>query len=106
FRRVHLAADQAQNKLMIVLEQAGRIDQVRAANAIENVRDRYSRGDQARGIRSDLVFGYAAALNDDRSHSVETIDARLEVISGDFPKIVGRNPVRSKTVSQNRKSGE
>ena len=39
FRRAHLAADQAKHQLMVVLQQAGRIDQIGPANGIENIRD-------------------------------------------------------------------
>ena len=55
---------------------------------------------------SDLIFRNAAALNDHRGHPVETIDARFDIVRGDFPEIFRRNGIGSQAVTDDRKCRE
>src|SRR5580700_9495061 len=98
FGRMYLAADQAQNELMVIFEQAGRIDEIRATNSVQNVGDGDTRGQQARGIRRNLKFRNAATLHDHCGDAIEAVEARLQVVGSNFPKIglgdrVGRQAV-------------
>src|SRR6266853_3949482 len=104
--RMNLAADQAEHQLVIIFEKAGRIDEIGFFYAVENVRDSNSGRDQARGIGSDLIFRDAAALHDDRGDASEAIKSWLEVVGGDFPKMIGRGGIGSEAVTENWERGE
>ena len=86
--RARLAADQAQHQLVIVLEQARRVDQVAAADRVEEVRDGDLRLQQLRRIGLDLELRLLAALHDDRRHAGHAIQPRLEVVGRQLPQRV------------------
>jgi len=88
-------------KLMVMLDQARRIDQICSAESIKNVLDRYICGQQARGFRRDLELRNSATLNDYRRDAVQPIKARLQVIGGDFPQSVLRHSIRRQAVADN-----
>ena len=67
----NLAADETEHKLMIVFDQAGRINQICAANRIEDFRDRHPSRRETRRIGRYLKFRNPAALNDDCRHAVQ-----------------------------------
>src|SRR5215475_6535901 len=92
--------------MVIAFDEAGRVDDIGAADGIENVVDGDAGGYEARGIRGNLKFGDAAALYDDRGDAVEAIHARLDVVGSDFPKFVGRNAIGSEAVADDRKYRE
>jgi hypothetical protein len=73
----HLAADEAQHKLVIVLDQPRRIDKICAAESLENVLHRNAGGQQARRFRRDLELRNSATLDDHRRDAVQPIEARL-----------------------------
>ncbi len=95
FGRSHLAADQAKHQLVFVLQQAGRIDQVGFPNGVQNIGNSDPRGVQPSGIRSDLELRHTAALDENKRHAVEPVDARLQIVGGDFPELALGNGVGS-----------
>src|SRR5579862_7017232 len=74
---MYLATDQSQHEMMVALDKAGRVDQVRASDYIQDVGDRYSRHGQTCGVRCDLEFRDTAALYHDRRHAIQPVQARL-----------------------------
>ncbi len=106
FGSTHLAADETEHEVVVVFEKSGRIDQIRAANGIQDLCNRDARGQKARGIGHHLKFGDTAALNDYRGDAVETVDARLQIIGRDFPELVGRKRVRRQAVANDGEYGE
>src|SRR6266478_3401956 len=105
-RRLNPAADQAEHQLVIIFEEAGRIDEIGFFYAVENVGDGHSSRNQARRIGSDVIFRDAAALHNDRGDAIESIQARLDIVGGDFPKMIRRDGVGSEAVTQNWKCRE
>src|SRR5712692_5717419 len=91
---------------MIVLDETGRIDEVRAANGIENVVDGNAGREKARRFGRHLEFRNSATLNENGGNAIEPIDARLEVVSGNFPELVLRNGVGGQAVTEDGKRGE
>ncbi len=53
-RRADLPIHQSEIELMILLQQAGRVDQIRPAHRIEYVGDGHARGQQLCGVGHDL----------------------------------------------------
>src|ERR1700688_783052 len=53
-----------------------------------------------------MKLRYLAALHSDSAHAQYAIQWRLELIGSQFPELRLRKPVRSETVSENRKSSE
>ena len=92
--------------MMLMLKKAGRINQIRAANRIEYLRDRDAGGKKARGIGHHLKFWNAAALNDYRGDAVQPVDARFHIIRRDFPESVRRNGVRSQAIANDGEHGK
>src|SRR6516164_4054257 len=105
-RCTNLAADETQHKLVLVFEQAGRIDQVGATNGVENVRDGDTGRVKPRRIGSDLKLGDASALHQDGGDAVQAIDARLEIVGGNFPEFVLGNAVRRQAVADDGKGSK
>src|SRR5262249_10704071 len=103
FGSVNLAADESEDEMVVTFDEAGRIDDVGAANGVEDVVDGDAGGDEARGIGRDLEFRDAAALNNYCCDAVQAIHARLDVVGGDFPKLVGRDAFGSEAVADDRK---
>src|SRR6266436_8257414 len=106
FRRANLAADQAEHQLMIVLDETGRVDQIGLANGVENIVDGDTRREEARRFGRDMELWNAAPLNENRGHAIEAVDAWLEIVSGDFPKLALRKGVRSEAVAEDGKCSE
>ena len=93
FRSAHLPADETQYELMTMLDQARRIDEIRAFDGVQDVRDGNPRSKEACRIRCDLKFGNAAALYDDCRNAIEPVEARLKVVGGNLPQFVRRQRV-------------
>ena len=91
---------------MIVLDKTGRVDEVRAADGIENIVDGDAGRKKASRLGHDLEFRNAATLNENGSDTIEPVDARLEVVGGNFPKLILRNGVGRQAVTENGKRGE
>src|SRR5439155_6999412 len=91
---------------MIVLDEPRRIDEVGAANGIENIVDGDARRKKASRFGHDVELWNAAALHKDGSNAIEPVDARLEVVGGNFPKLILRNGVGRQAVAENGKRGE
>src|SRR5258706_2619798 len=72
---------------MTVLDQARRIDQIRALNGVQNVLDCDSRGEEAHWIRRYLKFGNAPALYDDGRNAVQPVESRLKGVGSNFPQL-------------------
>jgi hypothetical protein len=101
-----LPADQREDQLMVMLKQSRRIDQICAANGLKNVRDSDACREQTRGIGCHLKFRHPATLHQHGGNSIETVQARLQIVSGQLPKLILRNGVRREAVSQYRKGSE
>src|SRR6266478_6541772 len=81
----HLPADETKHKMMLMLKKSGRINQIRAANRIQYLRDRDAGGEKACGIGHHLKFWNAATLDDYRGDAVQSVDPRFHIIRRDFP---------------------
>ena len=104
--RMNLSADQAEHQLMIVFEEAGRIDEICFSYAVENVGNRHASGNQPRGIGSDLIFGHAAALNNHGSHAIQPVQSRLDIVGGHLPNVFRGNRIGGQAVTENWKCCE
>ena len=104
--RSNLAADEAEDQLMIVLDQAGGVDEVRAANGVENVVDGDAGREEARRFGRYLEFRDAATLNENGGNAIEPVYARLEVVSGDFPELILRNRVGGQAIAKDWERGK
>src|SRR5438477_7732323 len=91
---------------MIVLDEPRRIDEVGAADGIENIVDGDARRKKASRFGHDLEFRNAATLNENGSDTIEPVDAWLDVVGGDFPKLVLWDGVRGEAVTKNRKGSK
>ena len=91
---------------MIAFEQAGRIDQVGAPHGIENIGDGHVGLEQLRGVRADLEFRLFPALHEDGGNAIQPVQARLDVIGRQLPKIGLRCRVRGQAVADDGKAGE
>ena len=60
---MHLAADQAEDELMVLFQQCRRIDQVTFRSNVQDIRDCDLRFDQFFRVGLHLKFGFLAALN-------------------------------------------
>ena len=92
-RRSNLAADQAENQLMIILDETGRVDEVGPADGLENIVDSDAGGEQTRRVGRYLELRNAAALHENGGNTIEPVHAWLDVVGGNFPKPVLRDRV-------------
>src|SRR5256885_12983517 len=102
----NLTADEPKHEVMFAFDQAGRFDDVRPTNRVENIVDGNTGSDETRRIRGDLKFRNSAALYDYRGYAVKTIHARLDLVCGDFPKLGRGNAIGRETVTDDRENGE
>src|SRR5206468_10148079 len=91
---------------MIVFDKTRRVDEVGAADGIENIVDGGAGRKKASRLGHDLKFRNAAALHKDGSNAIEPVHARLDVVGGNLPKFVLRNGVGGQAVAENGKRGE
>src|SRR5712692_9521984 len=91
---------------MTMLDQPGGIDEIRAFDGVQDVRDGNPRSKEAGRVRSDLKFGNAAALYDDCRNTVQPIEARFKVVGRNLPKLVRRYGVGGKAVTNDGKDRE
>ena len=92
-RRSNLAADQAENQLMIILDETGRVDEVGPADGLENIVDGDAGGEQTRRVGRYLELRNAATLHENGGNTIEPVHAWLDVVGGNFPKPVLRDRV-------------
>ena len=101
-----LAGDQRQRELVIVLDQAGRIDHVGLRDRVQNAGHRHLRLQKLRGVGLDLEFGNLAALQHHHRHAVHAIEPRLDGVVGELPELRLRHGVRGQAVAENRERRE
>src|SRR5713226_2290360 len=106
FWSANLATDETQYKLMTVLDQPRRIDEIGTFDGVQNVRDSNPHSMEARGVGRHLKFGNAAPLYDHDRNAIEPVEARLKVVSGNLPQLVWRNSVRRQAVPNDGKDCE
>ncbi len=108
---VRLGSDQAEDKLMVRLVQAGRVDDVRFLDRIHHFEQGYAGGLQAGEVGHDVELGHLTALHQDRADPVDAIEGRLQIVGGDLPQARLRNGVlaaiiRCERVAKNGKGRE
>src|SRR4029077_4475027 len=106
FRIAHLPADETQHKLVTMLDQPRRIDEIGALDGVQDIRDGNPHRVEARRIRRDLKFGNAAALYDDGGNAIEAVQARFQVVGGNLPELVRRHGVGSEAVTNDGEDRE
>src|SRR5437016_3074758 len=92
-RRSNLAANQAENQLMIALDETGGVDEVRPADGIENIVDGDADREETRRFGCYLELRNTATLHENGGNTIEPVHAWLDVVGGDFPKLVLRDRV-------------
>src|SRR6185437_12596404 len=101
-----LPGDQAEEELMVALDQAGGIHQVGVLHRVKDVLHGDAGGLQLSGIGGDLEFGFLAALDEDRGDAIETVEAGLQIIGRELPELVLGDAVGGEAVAQDRKRCE
>ena len=91
---------------MICFIEAGRIDDVRRLYRIDEVENGYACGLHARHVRHDVVLGNFSALHCDCAYTGDTVQWRLQLISGYLPKLRLRQTVGGEAVSEDWKGCE
>src|SRR5437899_1172850 len=91
---------------MIALDETRGIDEVRAANGIENIVDGNAGSEKARRFGRHLEFRDAATLNQNGGDAIEPVYAWLEVVGGNFPELILWNRVRGQAVTKDWERGE
>src|SRR4029077_19753659 len=99
-----LSPDQSQDELMIAFKQAGRVDEVRALDRVENVSYRDARGEQPGRVGFDVKFRFLSSLNQHSRDAVQSIQAWLDVVGSKFPELSLRNRVGGQAVADDRKT--
>ncbi len=66
FDIMRLRADQAEDELVVCLVQAGRIDDVRSLDCVDEIKRGNAGCLQFSGVRNDVELRHLAALHDDR----------------------------------------
>ena len=91
---------------MLAFDQSRRIDQIRPANGIENVRDRNAGRRKPHRIWGYLKFRHPSTLDDYCGHPIQPIHPGLDVVGGNFPQPVRRYGIRCQAVTDDRKDRE
>ena len=105
-RIARLPGYQCQRQLMVVLDQAGRVDHVGLGDRVENARHRHLRLEQLGGIGLDQKLGDRAALQHHHGDSIHAVQARLDRVVGKLPELRLRHRVRGQAVADDWKCGE
>ena len=102
---VHLRSDEPQDQLVVGFVKAGRIDDVRSLDGIDEVLNGDTGGEQQGGIGNDMELRHLAALHRNGTDASGTIERRLEVVCRNFPKIGLRNRVGGEAVAEDGEGG-
>ncbi len=89
---MHLAAHQREDQLMVLLVEAGRVDDVGRVDGVGEVEDGDAGGLQLGEVGDDVELGNSAALHRNRAHAVDAIERRLQIIGGDLPQAASARP--------------
>ena len=103
---VDLSADQSEHKLMVLLEQSRRVNQIGLLDRVENIGDRDTGSEQLRRIRLNVELRFLPALYHYRGNAIQAIQSRLELVRRHLPEPRLRYRLRRKAVANNRKAGE
>ena len=104
---LHLRSDQPQKELVIAAQQAGRIDQIRMIDRVQNVLHApRARAASCAGSGRDLKFRLLPSLHEDGGDAVQPVQARLDVVGRQFPQLRLRNFVGRQAVAENRETRE
>ena len=106
FRAVHLAGDQAEEQLVIAVQQARRIDDVGAVDRRRRCRRSTSGAQHLRRIDRDVEFRPLPALDEHAGDAVQPIQPRLDVVGGQLPEIRLRHRVGRQAVADDREARE
>ena len=88
-----LSGHQAQVQLMVAVQQAGRVDDVRLVDGVDDIPDRRLRTKHLRGIDDDVEFGPLAALDQDARHPRQAVQPWLDLIGRELPDVGLRDRV-------------
>ena len=103
---VHLRSHQAEDQLMIGFVQAGRIHDVRSLDGVYQVRNGHAGVLHQRQVWNDVKLRHLATLHDYGADALHAIQGRLQIVSGNLPKLRWRNGVGSETVAEDGKGRE
>ena len=74
---VRLGSDQSQDQLMVRLVEAGRVDDVRFLDGIDQLEQGYPGGLKPGEIGHDVELGNLAALHQHRADPIDPVEGRL-----------------------------
>ncbi len=93
---VGLRADEAEDELVVLLVEAGRVDDVGGLDGVDEVEEGDARGLQLREVGDDVELGNLAALDGDGADAVDAVERRLERVGGELPELRLRDSVVSR----------
>ena len=108
---VRLGSDQGQDKFVVRLVQAGRINDVGFLDSIHQLQQGYARSLQPGKVGYDVELGNLAALDGNCADPLDTIQRRLQIVRGDLPQASLRNGIfaaiiRGQCVAEDREGRE
>ena len=101
-----LGRNQPEEELVVAGQQTGRIDDVRAIDGGQNIRNRHVGTQHLRGIDRHVDFRLLAPLDEDTGHPVQPVQARLELIGCQLPELRLRNLIGRETVTNDWETRE
>src|SRR5260370_11071345 len=103
---VNLSADEAEDKLMVCLVEAGGFEQVGGVDGVDEIGDSDAGEQQFCAVGGDQELRYLAALHDDRADTGEAVERRLQVVGGDLPYAPWRDGVGGEAVGEDGEGRE
>ncbi len=91
---------------MPLREQSGRVDEIGAAYCVKQVRNCYVRGQQFRGIGSDVKLRLLTALHNDGGDAIHAIEPGLQIVGRHGPQLSLGNGVGGEAVPDDGEAGE
>ena len=103
-RVASLSRNQAQIKLVVLREQAGRINEVRPIHRIQNFHDAHLRSEHSRRVHHDVKLRLLPSLHQNARNTAKPIQSRLDVVGGELPELRLWNFVGRQTVANDGKT--
>src|SRR5215475_5002915 len=83
----HLPINESENKLVMFLQQSGRIDEVGPSYRLQDVVHGHARHQQFRGVGDDVELRFLTALDQDGRNAVQAVQTRLDFVRNYFPQL-------------------